>query len=226
MSIGPPSIHCVIVDDHLMLLQLLVGIVRTVPSLVVVGTATDVSDAERVASLDRIDLLIVDRRLGSADGIDFLRTVIARHPAVRCIVIAGSTADFVCPPDLMQAVVSVVDKSHACETLLAEIGRAMGVVETDGAEHLTKDEIRSRLTPRELELFTALGEGLSNKEIGQRFGISTRTVETHRKSISRKLRSSGAALVRLATIHQHIRLDGDLHASQPADRSASTRVVP
>ncbi len=55
---------------------------------------------------------------------------------------------------------------------------------------------------REWQLFLTLGDGLSNKELGTRFGISTRTVETHRKAIAKKLGVSGAALVRLAVL-QH-----------------------
>lgn len=196
-------VHCVIVDDHLMLLQLLAGIVRSMPAIVVAGTATSVADAEAIAAMERVDLMLVDPRLGSDDGMEFLRVVLGRHPAVKCIVLSGAAADFVCPEDLMHCVVSVVDKSHACDRLLDEIAKAVGTQADMRASSPSTDQIRSRLTPREFEMFTALGEGLSNKEIGKKFGISTRTVETHRKSISRKLGHSGAALVRLAAVHQH-----------------------
>jgi DNA-binding NarL/FixJ family response regulator len=195
--------HCAIVDDHLMLLDLLVREVRSISGLSVVATATDVGDAMRVAAVDRLDLLIADRKLGSGDGMEVVRAVKARHPDVKVIVIAGSTADFVCPPDIIESVVAVIDKTHACETLLCEIDKALGRSADAHAEIPPRDSIRTRLTPREFELFTVLGEGLSNKEIGKRFSISTRTVETHRKAISRKLGMSGAALVRLATIHAH-----------------------
>ncbi len=208
-----PSDHtttrCVIVDDHVMLLDLLVGAVRGIPGLAVAATATDVTDADRIAALDRVDLLIVDLKLPSGDGMDLVRAVRARHPVLKCIVIAGCATDFVCPPDLMESVVSVIDKAHACDALLAAVGNAIGAVGPDAGDPDTADDFRSRLTPREHELFTMLGEGLSNKELGQRFGISTRTVETHRKAISKKLGCSGAALVRLATLHRHGGLAAD-----------------
>ena len=86
---------------------------------------------------------------------------------------------------------------------------------------LSAAEIRSRLTDREFELFTVLGEGLANKEIGKRFGISTRTVETHRKSISKKLGCSGAALARLAAIHHQIGGGPDLGQTPTVDASAA-----
>lgn len=197
-----PTTRCVIVDDHVLLLDLLVGVVRTIPGVSVVATGTDVTDAERIAGLDRIDLLVVDRSLPSGDGMDLTRKVVARHPAVTCVVIAGSTKDFVCPPELIENVVSVVDKAHAADMLLGVIAQVVGPPPGQPSDE-PGDDVESRLTPRELELFAALGEGLSNKEIGQRFGITTRTVETHRRAIARKLGQSGAALVHLATIHRH-----------------------
>ncbi|MFM7107281.1 MAG: response regulator transcription factor [Planctomycetaceae bacterium] len=208
MELTPPAVHCVIVDDHVMLLDLLAGVVRTVPGVVISATATDVTDAGRIAALDAVDLLIVDRRLASGDGMDLVRSVLARHPRMKCIVITGSTIDFVCPPDLMDCVVAVIDKSHACDMLLAEINRIVGTP-APAAGGPPLDDVQSRLTPRELELFIALGDGLTNKEVGQRFGITTRTVETHRKAISRKLGQSGSALIRLATLHRQAGLSRD-----------------
>lgn len=202
MPFSNAATHCVIVDDHQMLLHLLAGAVSGIPGLVVSATATDLSEAERLAALDRIDLLIVDRQLRTGDGVDVVRTVHARHPDVKCIVIAGVTADFICPPDLLDVIVSVVDKTHACETLLSEIERVVEVPRDDAEGQGPEASIRSRLTVREWQLFLALGDGLSNKELGTRFGISTRTVETHRKAIAKKLGVSGAALVRLAVL-QH-----------------------
>ena len=211
--------QCVIVDDHVMLLDLLVGAVGDMPGLTVAATATDVTDDHRIAALDRVDLLIVDLKLPSGDGTDIARVVRARHPALKCIVIAGCATDFVCPPDLMDCVVSVIDKAHACDALLAAVGSAVGTAAPDAGGPNAPDDFRSHLTPRELELFTMLGEGLSNKELGQRFGISTRTVETHRKAISKKLGQSGAALVRLATLHRHGGLTADripVSSSEPS----------
>lgn len=196
------GIHCVIVDDHQMLLDLMADAVRGISGVTVTATATDVADADRLAELDRIDLVIVDRRLKTGDGMDVVRKVLARHPGIKCIVVAGVTLDFVCPPDLLDVVVSVIDKTHACETLLAEIARVVGVPRTTADRASVAGGIRSQLTAREWELLLALGQGLSNKELGSHFGISTRTVETHRKAIARKLGVSGSALVRLAVL-QH-----------------------
>lgn len=221
MPHAPNAIHCVIVDDHQMLLGLLVGAVSAVPGLAVTATATDVAEADRLASLHRVDLLIVDRQLKTGDGMDVVRRVHARHPEVKCIVIAGVTSDFVCPPDLIDVVVSVIDKTDACEALLAEIARVVELPADATDARLSGREVMSRLTVREWQLFMALGDGLSNKEIANRFGISTRTVETHRKSVARKLGVSGSALVRLAVIQRRATGEPEPQRSQPENISSS-----
>lgn len=195
-------VHCVIVDDHQMVLELLVGAVSGIPGLEVAATATDVADAPRVAALSQVDLLIVDRQLKTGDGMELVRAVAARHPGVKCIVIAAATADFICPPDLLDVVVSVIDKSDACRTLLTEIARVCDLTSTLFELSLPSSDIKARLTARQWELFLALGNGLSNKELGRHFGISTRTVETHRKAIANKIGVSGAALLRLAVLQR------------------------
>jgi len=203
MSPDRDSFRCVIVDDHEMLLDLLVSAVATIPGATVVATGTDVVDAERLAMLERVDLLIVDRELKTGGGMDVVRRMLARHPGLKCILIAGSTEGFVCPADLLDIVVSVVDKAHGSAALLAEIVRVGNLCDRAAGERLRGGEIKSRLTAREWQLFMALGDGLSNKELGSRFGISPRTVETHRKAIAKKLDLSGSALVRLAVLERH-----------------------
>ena len=55
------------------------------------------------------------------------------------------------------------------------------------------------LSEREVEVLTALAEGLGNKEIGERLFISPRTVDTHRTNVMRKLGIHNVAgLVRVA----------------------------
>lgn len=127
-----PNLRCVLVDDHEMLLDLLVSAVETIPGVTVVATGTDVVDAERLAELERVDLLVVDRRLKTGGGVDVVRRMLVRHPALKSILIAGTTADFVCPADLLDVVVSVIDKAHASEALLAEIVRVGNLSRTGG----------------------------------------------------------------------------------------------
>jgi DNA-binding NarL/FixJ family response regulator len=202
MPIASPPIRCVLVDDHRLLLDLLADAVGSIRGLSVEATGTDVVDGDRLAALDQVDLLIVDRRLETGDGMDLVRAVAARHPAVKCVVVTGSTADFICPPDLLHIVVAVVDKAAPVPFLRDEIIRVTGLDQHADDPAPPPADIRGRLTPRQWDLFVALGDGLTTKELARSLGISPRTVETHRKAIARELGVSGAALVRLAAVHR------------------------
>ena len=56
-----------------------------------------------------------------------------------------------------------------------------------GLEELHERDVASLLTPRELEVLTAIGDGLSNKAIGRRLTISLHTVKFHVEALFRKL---------------------------------------
>ena len=47
--------------------------------------------------------------------------------------------------------------------------------------------VMQRLSDRELEVFSLLGDGLSTREVAQRLNLSVKTIETHRAQIKRKL---------------------------------------
>src|SRR4051794_24492165 len=63
----------------------------------------------------------------------------------------------------------------------------------------SRDDVLSRLSPREREVFALLARGCSQREIAAHFGVSIKTVETHRTRIGRKLGArTRAELIRVA----------------------------
>jgi DNA-binding NarL/FixJ family response regulator len=65
--------------------------------------------------------------------------------------------------------------------------RLASATQTIGFEELAERESHPLLTPRELEVLTAIGEGMSNKTIARKLGISLHTVKFHVESLFRKL---------------------------------------
>jgi len=201
-------IACMLVEDQTIFLQLLSGMLRTMPGIEIVATAGTVADAKAIIA-DRgddrsIDLLILDLGLPDGDGRDVLEAAAARYPDLDCIVLSAAASEFHAPEPLLDRVRAVVDKTQAYQHLQAEISeirRLRGHADTG----LDPAAIAS-LRPRELVVFRLIGQGLTSAAISASLGISRHTVETHRKNIVHKLRVSGAELVRVATLHNHTAL--------------------
>lgn len=194
------SLRCVVVDDHVMVLQLLCGTLRTLAGIDVVATGCSLGDRERLSALAGIDLLIVDCTLGDGNGFDLVRSLRESHPRLRCVVITEAPVAPDCPDDLEKNIVATVRKDQPFDALLAAIEEAAGQRVKPASQLPRPEDIRAKLTSRQCDVFDALGQGLTNKEIAKVLEISVQTVETHRKIIARKLGCTGASLVRIATL--------------------------
>lgn len=190
-----------------MFLQLLVGMLRTVPGIHLAAVAQGVQEAVRTCRSLPVDLLVLDLALPDGNGLDVLRHVAMRRPDVDCIVLSSGAADFSCPQSLLPHLRGIIDKTQTYERLAAVIA---DVLRRRGAAAAGRQagavDPRTILRPREFEVFQLVGQGLKTSEIGSRLGISSNTVETHRKNVAAKLGASGAELVRLAAIYNQTSL--------------------
>jgi len=187
---GRQPLRCVVVEDQLMFLQLLVGMLRSIDGLEVVATATTAAAGIAACLEHRPSLLILDLALPDQDGVDVAVALARIHPAARLIVLSAAASSFVCDPALDPMLHAVVDKIDACETLAAEIRELLGDRRDAGA----------LLTEREEQVLILIGQGLTNQRIAERLGLSVHTVDTHRRNISSKLGVSRGELVRQATL--------------------------
>lgn len=189
------ALRCVVVEDQVMFLELLVAMLRTLPNLQVVATAQGVSEAVAACQLHAPELLILDLALPDGHGLDVLTALRLQPDPPRTIVLSGQASSFVCPRELGPLVQAVIDKTRAFNDLNAAI-RPLLHAHDDGIA--AGDS--SLLTAREREVFALIGKGCTNRAIADQLGLSLRTVETHRKNVNHKLGAKGSELVRLATL--------------------------
>ena len=142
-------------------------------------------------------VLVVAVRANDPDPFRVVATAKALHPELRVLAIA----DVASVVDLREAVIAGVDSF-----LLSDAGRADirdAVTATARGERVVSPEVAmqlagswrsepgsddpSPLTPRELEVLQLLTEGLTNAEIGERLGLSSRTIKTHVQNLLAKL---------------------------------------
>ena len=113
------------------------------------------------------------------------------------VVLSAQASSFVCPEELEAMLVGVVDKTSTYETLRDVIEAALLQETPQDAE---PNGPVAALTPRQRQIFSLIGQGLSNKAIAHATGLAVATVETHRKAIASRLNCSGAELVRRAAL--------------------------
>lgn len=174
--------------------------------IAVVGQAATIERAVELILEVRPDVALLDIELGGATGSGGIRQLSLLAPASRILVLAGADEDRIveailsgangyvlksAPAQEILAAVNAAATGHAvllpqiAGRLLHDLRRlqARGPVSRNGAA----GAIRTVLTERELEIFTHLATGQTNKQIAEQLSLSTNTVANHIKSILDKL---------------------------------------
>ncbi len=164
-----------VVDDHAVVREGTAALLEREPDIVVVGVAATLADATGLVDLHP-DVLVVDIRLGEENGFALLRDVSAPDGPAVVILSAFAYPQFV-DAAMRLGASGYVLKTDPFENLVRTIrlvaagGIAYSVRPTTGA--------RQRLSGREMEVVALVVDGRSNDEIGDRLGISAKTVESH-----------------------------------------------
>jgi len=138
------------------------------------------------------DLVLLDLRMPGMDGLTCLELLRKRHPGVKAIVLSGLDAPHVIRSAFNRGAIAFVRKHIDPRDLASAIRQSMdGTVthqtfgESDESESLSARE--AGLSDRELSILSALGEGLSNKQIAGQMWLAEQTVKFHLTNIYRKL---------------------------------------
>ena len=195
-------------DDHNLVRAGVRRILESQPGFEVVGEVADGAAALAALATTRPDVLVLDISMPGMDGFELLQRARAAAPDVKRLVLSmhqdpeyvaravREGADgYLLKDSAVQDLVNAIEAVRAGRTFYSpEVQRSLSEVAYGGGAS-PLDE----LTTREREVLKCIAEGLSSKDIAARFDISTRTVESHRANLMRKLTvRSVAQLVRLA----------------------------
>ena len=151
---------------------------------------------------DKSACVVSDVRMPGVEGPELVRKLkVLRGDTWPVIVITGH-ADVSLAVQLMKAgVVDFIEKPFDPEQILDCVGRCIASLTSLEADRTARDETRSHLatlTTRERQVFDALIDGCSNKEIALRLEISPRTVEIFRAKVMTKMQAPNlSTLVRM-----------------------------
>jgi DNA-binding NarL/FixJ family response regulator len=205
-------IRILVADDHPVVRDGLIAILSTQSDFQVVGEAASGAETvERVASLQP-DVLLLDLEMPEMDGVEALSRLRETGARVRTIVFTAFDTD----ERILGAVRAGAQGYLLKGAPREELFNAVRVVHAGGS--LLQPLVASKLlrqvrqgpakpdleplTPRELEVLRLVAQGLLNKEIATRLGISERTVKFHVSAILGKL-GAGNRTEALAIAAQH-----------------------
>jgi len=183
-------IRILVVEDHHVVRQGLVALVKTVPDMTVVAEASDGKQAVELFRQHRPDVTIMDLRLPAMGGVDAIKAIRQEFPAARVIVLTTFDGD----EDIYRALQAGARGYLLKDMFGEELMDAIRTVHAGKtrippavAQRLAERMAGPGLTARELEVLKLIVSGKSNKEIGKELTISEATVKTHINSILSKL---------------------------------------
>ena len=184
----------VVVDDHASIRQMLGIILAREGPYEMVGEAGTGFEALKVCRKLKPQLVVLDLILPELNGLEVLRAIRAEMRDVRCMVYSGTLNRSLIVEALQARPHGFVHKTDAlgifCEALRAVTGGCSYF--TPFATKLMDDErhlhtAAAHLTDRERAVLQMIAEGMSNKEMAERFAIAPKTVEHHRAQVMQKL---------------------------------------
>jgi two-component system, NarL family, response regulator DevR len=202
-----------LVDDHEVVRRGLVDLLSEDPDLTVVGEAGSVTEAKARIPAARPDVAVLDVRLPDGNGIDLCRDLLAAHDDLRCLILTSFTDE----QSMLDAILAgasgyVVKDIRGMELAQAikEVGAGKSLLDNRAAAALmsklressksdeSEDDRLRDLSPTERTLLELLGEGLTNREIGERMFLAEKTVKNYVSRLLAKLgmhRRTQAALL-------------------------------
>jgi len=210
--VNEPAIRVLVADDHAVVRE---GI-RTVlesGNFSVVAEARDGEEALELIAEHDPDVAILDITMPKLSGIDVLERLRERPSRTNVLILSmhdhpeyvlgavragadGYLLKSAGPSEVREAVRSVAQGKEAFSARVTQ--QLSSALRDEAAREASRGRLE-QLTPREREVLVRVTAGRTSREIADEFGISHRTVETHRESIMRKLQiRTVAGLTRFA----------------------------
>ncbi|MBL4755673.1 MAG: response regulator transcription factor [Flavobacteriales bacterium] len=207
------EIRVLIADDHQMVIEGIRALLADVENISIIGEATNGRDCfKKLAKIDA-DVVLMDMDMPIMSGIDATRLIAKTYPHIKVIALTMYNE---------KALITKMLEAGTEGYILKNIGKdelRLAIETVNNGEQFFSSEIPitlsrptavntipenqvdalTKLTKRELEILGYIAQGLSNNEIGEELFISSRTVDTHRTNLMKKLDVHNVAgLIRFA----------------------------
>jgi len=217
---GSERIRVLIADDHRLFREALRAVLER--ECDVVGEAASGEEAVTLAARTRPDIVLLDVGMPGVGGLNAAHRLVKQAPSSKVVILSqhddeeyvieamvdAGAAGYLVKTDAAAELLSALRAVAAgrsylsaavAPAVLARLKNTRGAAAGGGAVKLTR---------REREVLSLIGEGATSKDIAARLGISPKTAQVHRDNLKQKLKAkSTAAMVRYAIKHKLIRAE-------------------
>jgi DNA-binding NarL/FixJ family response regulator len=216
------NIRVLVADDHAIVREGLGTMLSNQPDMTVVGLATHGRDAIRMVDEYQPDVAIMDISMPELNGIDAISQMLPRHPNIKVIVLSihetkpyvyralkagarGYLLKETAGLEVVDAVRAVYSGERYLSQRISDLVTDISFHRLEGSKEASPLE---QLSPREREILQLVAEGKTSQEIGERLSISSKSVDTYRSRLMRKIGVKDlAGLVKFAIQHGVISLE-------------------
>ncbi|MGB6801933.1 MAG: response regulator transcription factor [Candidatus Sulfotelmatobacter sp.] len=181
------TVHLLLLDDHTLFRESASRLLSAEPGFEVAAHCGTIGEGLRILERTAIDVVLLDFDLGESDGRQFLRLA-KEHGFQGKVLVVTAGVDAIVAAELIRSGISGVFRKHDSAVLLAQAIRDVmaGKVWLDQEQLQTalrtevassQDNRTRALTAREQQVLSCVFEGLANKEIAARIGVSESSVK-------------------------------------------------
>jgi len=192
------QIHVFLLDDHEIVRRGVRDMLEAEPDMTVVGEAgTAASALARIPAL-RPDVAVLDVRLPDGDGVSVCREIRSKMPGVACLMLTSFGDDEALFDAIMAGAAGYVLKQIRGTDLVGAVrtvaaGRSL--LDPDAASRVMakmrdqahRSDPLAALTGQERKILELIGEGLTNRQIGERLFLAEKTVKNYVSALFAKL---------------------------------------
>ena len=195
---GKPGIKVFLLDDHEIVRRGVKDMLETEPDITVVGEAgTAESALARIPAL-RPDVAVLDVRLPDGDGVSVCREIRSRMPEVACLMLTSFGDDEALFDAIMAGAAGYVLKQIRGTDLVGAVrtvAAGESMLDPEAAskvmarmrEQASRKDPLAGLTTQERKILELIGEGLTNRQIGERMYLAEKTVKNYVSALFAKL---------------------------------------
>ena len=191
-------IRVVLADDHAVVRRGLTGLIESTDDLEVVGIARDGNEAVELVREHRPDVALMDLQMPVLDGVEATRAIVGEATGTEVLVLTSFSDHARIDAAIEAGAMGYLLKDAEPEALLdgiRAVARGESPLDPRAARRLLShrssaapgDPAAAALSPREAEVLRLVVEGLLNKQIAQRLGITERTVKAHLTSAYQRI---------------------------------------